>query len=214
MALREDRVKGVLDMLDKDHVLINEETIARSQARGLPTKSKPTCLNVRQEIIPITSDEDKLAYLLIYFRDETVDLTKVLIVIRDVKTVDLLHMSLARDLGLKCSPLSQEYSQQEREIARMEFIRGVTIVLLTSIQLSKGLNLAGLETIFLHDMPWQFEEYLAAVGRVGRTGNTDTAKVFFNVERDVTMASTLVNHLRDDEQIIPEWLQVIADREA
>ena len=150
MALREDRVKGALDMLDKDHVLINEETLASPQPPGLPTKAVPKYLSVRQEIIPITCEEDKLAYLFSYFQDETVDLTKVLIVARDSKTVDLLHMSLARDLGLKCSPLSQEYSQRDREIARMEFIRGVTIVLLTSIQLSKGLNLPHAGTIFIY----------------------------------------------------------------
>ena len=85
-------------------------------------------------------DEDKLTHLFSYFRDETVDITKVLIVTRDAKAMDLLHMSLARDLGLNCSPLSQEYSQQEREIARKEFLRGITIVFITSFQLSKGLN--------------------------------------------------------------------------
>ena len=54
MALREDRLEDALHMLDKDHVLINEETLARSQPRGLPTKTKPTYLSVHQEIIPIT----------------------------------------------------------------------------------------------------------------------------------------------------------------
>ena len=92
------------------------------------------------------------------------------------------------DLGLKCSPLSQEYAQQDREIARKEFVRGITIVLITSSQLSKGLNLPGVETMFVHDMPWEFEEYIAAIGRVKKIGNSNIVKVFFEVKRDVGMA--------------------------
>lgn len=46
----------------------------------------------------------------------------------------------------------------------------------------------GVGTVFVHDIPWKFEEYVAAIGRVGRIGNTGIAKVFFDVNRDVGMA--------------------------
>lgn len=127
----------------------SKETVLSGQPRGLPTKTLSNHLSVRQEIILATSDEDKLAYLFSCFQDETVELTKVLIVARDAKTVDLLHMSLGRDLGLKCSALTQERAQRDREIARKEFIRGITIVLITSFQLSKGLNWPRVETIYI-----------------------------------------------------------------
>ena len=109
----------------------------------------------------------------------------MLILARNPKAIDLLHMLIGRDSKLPCSELFQDYAQREWEIALMEFIHGMTLILTTSFQLSKGLNLPGLETILVHDMPWEFEEYLAAVGRVGRIGNTGKAKVFFNVERDL-----------------------------
>lgn len=50
-----------------------------------------------------------------------------------------------------CSGVSQGHTQREREIALTEFIRGITIVLITSFQLSKDLNLPGLETMFVHE---------------------------------------------------------------
>ena len=135
-------------MLNKDHVLINKGTLTSSQPSGLPTKTVPKYLSVRQQIIPVTCGEDKLAYLFSYFLDEKAELTKSLIVARKPKTVDLLHMSLSRDLGLKCSASTREYAQRDRGTAHKEFIRGVTIVLITSFQLSKGLNLPRVETMF------------------------------------------------------------------
>ncbi len=226
MALREDHTIEALRMLseypvtiteenlaNKDEVTINEETITKPRLHGLPMKASSKYISVHEDIIPVTCDEDKLEYLVNYFDDENIPVTKVLILARNPKAIELLHMSLGRDYGLKCSGLSQEYTQQERETAVTEFIRGLTIVLITSFQLSKGLNLPGLETVFVHDMPWEFEEYLAAVGRVGRIGNFGKAIAFFNVKRDVAMACPLSNHLKAHEQDVPDWLQDICDKE-
>ena len=200
-------------MLDKAYVRINEGTLASPQLRGLPTKAVSNYLSVRHDIIPVTCDDDKLAYLFNYFRDETVKVTKVLILARNPKTIGLLHRSLLNDLGLKCLGLSKNYAQRDREIALTEFIRGTTIVLISSFQLTLGLNLTDLETIFVHDMPQEFEEYLSGVQLVAKFEDTGIARVFFNVERDVAMARPLSNYLRAHGQIVPEWLQDICEKE-
>lgn len=185
MAPRKDHKMEALRMLNKDPVTINEETIMKPLLHGLPRKAISKYISVHQEIIQVTCDEDKLKCLFDYFLDANTKVTKVLILARNPKAIDLLHMSIGRDLKLPCSGLSQDYAQREREFALKEFIHGMTLILITSFQLSKGLNLPGLETMFVHNMPWEFEEYLAAVGRVGRTENIGKAKVFFNVERDL-----------------------------
>ena len=213
MALREDRVKAALDMLDKDYVLINEETLGGPQSLGLPTKAVSNYLSVRHDIIPVKCDEDKLAYLFDYFQDETVEVTKVLILARNPKIIGLLHRSLRNDLQLKCLGLSKNNAQRDREIALTEFIRGITIVLISSFQLTSGLNLRDLETIFVHDMPQEFEEYLTAVHRLAKFRDTGIARVFFNVETDVAMVCPLSDYLRDHGQVVPEWLQAICDKE-
>lgn len=201
-------------------VTINEEILANIDPatvekqpllHELPMKASSRYVSVHQEIIPVTCDQEKLKYLFDYFDDEKMPVTKILILARNPTAIDLLHMSLGRDLGLKCSGLSQEYTQKERETALMEFIRGVTIVLIISLQLSKGLNLPGLETIFVHDMPSEFEEYIAAVGRVGRIGNTGKSIAFFNVKRAVAMACPLSDHLKAHGQEVPDWLKAICE---
>ena len=111
------------------------------------------------------------------------------------------------------SPIGLPYKKSAsiHDLCRI-LLHGMTLILITSFQLSKGLNLPGLETMFVHDMPWEFEEYLAAVGRVGRIGNTGKAIVFFNVERDVAMAFLLSDHLEAHEQEVPEWLKDVCDK--
>lgn len=212
-VLRESRLTEALRMLDQNHVRIDEETLASPQPHGLPTKPVSEHVSVRQDIIPVKRDEDKLRYLFEYFRDKTIEATKVLILARHPIAIEWLHMSLGRDLRLQCSALPKYYTEREREIALTEFIRGINIVLITSFQLSNGLNLADLETVFVHDMPWDFDDYVAGVGRVGRLGNTGIARVFFNVEKDVAMARPLSNYLRTHGQVIPGWLQDICNED-
>ena len=151
-------------------------------------------VSVDQEIIPITCVDDKLIYLANYFNDEKIAVTKILILARNPNAIHLLHTFLREFVGLKCSGFCQGYTQQELEIAVADFIRGITIVLVTSFQLSKGLGLPDYETLFVHDMPREFEEYIAEVDRVGMIGNPGKAIVFFNLEKDMTMACPLSDH--------------------
>ena len=142
-----------LRMLNKDPVTINEETITKPQLDGRPMKATSKYISVHQEIIPVTSDEDKLKYLFDCFLDANTEVRKVVILAQNPKAIELLHMSIGKDLRLPCSGLSQEYSQRERETVLTEFIRGTNLVLITSFQLSKGLNLPGVETMFVYNIP-------------------------------------------------------------
>ena len=178
----------------------------------VPMKPSSRSLSIHQDIIPVTCDEDKLEYLFDYFLDANTNVTKVLILARNSKAIDLLHMSIGRDLKLPCSGLPDNYFQREREIALTEFFGELNLILITSFQLSKGLNLPGLETLFVHDMPREFEEYIAEVDGVGMIGNTGKAIVFFNVERDVAMACPLSDHLKAHEQEVPDWLEAICEK--
>ena len=224
-VLRESRLTEALRMLDefhvrideetlanKDEVTINEKTITKPRLHGVPMKATSKDIGIRQDIIPVECDEDKLEYLFKYFRDTTIKATKVLILARNPVAIELLHMSLGRDLRLHCAALSKEYAERERQIALTEFIRGINIVLITSFQLSNGLNLADLETVFVHDMPYEFDDYITGVGRVGRIGNTGIARVFFNVEKDVAMAVPLSGYLEAYEQEVPDWLKEICEK--
>ena len=42
------------------------------------------------------------------------------------------------------------YTQREREVTLKEFVRGMDLILITSFQLSKGLGLPDVETVFVH----------------------------------------------------------------
>ena len=160
-TLREARATEALRMLNKHYVRIDKETLAGPEPHGLPSKAVSQYSGVRQDIIPVKRDEDKLRYLFEYFRDKTIKKTKVLILARNPRAIELLYMSLRRDLRLQCSGLSQDYTEREREIALTEFIRGVTIVLITSFQLSKGLKWPRVENIYICDMPCEFEGYFS-----------------------------------------------------
>lgn len=62
-------------------------------------------------------------------------------------------------------------------------------------------------------MPWEFDDYVAGVGRVRRLGSIGIARVFFKVEKDVAMARPLSDHLRAYGQVIPGWLQDICNED-
>ncbi len=90
MALRKDHTIEALRMLNKypvtiteenlvnkDEVTINEETITKPRLHRLPMKASSKYISVHQEIISVTCDEDKLKYLVDYFDDENIPVTKV-----------------------------------------------------------------------------------------------------------------------------------------
>ena len=181
--------------------------IADSSFARVPMKASSRNFNVQQKIIAFTCDEDKLEYLAEFFDKEITPVTKVLILARDPKAINLLHTSL-RDFGLKCSGFCQGNTQQEMKIAPAEVIWHYYCPI-TSFQLLKGLNLPGREIMFVHDMPQEFEDYIAAVDRVGMIGNPGKAIVFFNAERDVAMACPLADHLKAHGQQVPDWLEAI-----
>ena len=177
----------------------------------VPMKASSRLISVYQEIIPVTCGEDKFKYLANYVDNGKIPVTKGLILARDPKAINLLHISL-RDFGLKCSGSCQGYTQQELKNAPMEFIWHYHCPI-TSFQLLKGLNLPGREIMFVYDMPPEFEEYIAAVDRVGRIGNPGKVIVFFNVKRDVAMACPLSDHLKGHGQEVPDWLKEICEKE-
>ena len=176
----------------------------------VPMKASSRYTTVHQEIIPVANDEDKSKYLAESFDKENILGTKMLILTRDSRANNLLHKSL-RDSGLKCSGFCQGYTQREMTIAPTEVIWHYYCPI-TSFQLLKGLNVPGLETMFVHDMPLEFEEYIAAVDRVGMIGNSGKAIVFFNVEKDMAMACPLSDRLKAHGQEVPDWLEAICEK--
>ena len=98
-----------------------------------------------------------------------------------------------------CFLLSQ-YSdrfQREREEALRDFRSGRAPVLVATSVAARGLDIPEVKHVVNYDLPNNIEEYVHRIGRTGRIGNKGLATAFFQRDRDMSLARSLVKVLSD-----------------
>ena len=87
--------------------------------------------------------------------------------------------------------------QREREEALRDFRTGRTPVLVATSVAARGLDIPEVKHVVNYDLPQLIEEYVHRIGRTGRIGNKGLATAFFQRDKDMALARSLVKVLGD-----------------
>ena len=62
---------------------------------------------------------------------------------------------------------------------------------------ARGLDIPNVKHVINYDLPSSIDEYVHRIGRTGRLGNKGKATAFFQVDKDSSLARSLVKILSD-----------------
>ncbi|KAI8334785.1 P-loop containing nucleoside triphosphate hydrolase protein [Chlamydoabsidia padenii] len=164
--------------------------------------------NIKQEIIYV-EDKDKRQQLLdILQQEEQVD-GLTLIFVETKRLADSLCEYLVGH-GKKATSIHGDRLQREREEALQAFRSGQVPILVATAVAARGLDIPNVTHVISFDVPKDIDDYTHRIGRTARAGNTGRATALFE-RRNRYIAPDLVALLKEAKQVVPGWLQDMAD---
>jgi len=134
-----------------------------------------------------------------------------LVFITTKKSADFLANYLSQK-GYPATSIHGDRFQEERERALKDFRDGTFPVLVATSVAARGLDITDVKQVINFDLPTNIEDYIHRIGRTGRIGNTGKAISFFVRGTDEALARGLVKVLANSEQVVPDWLEEVAER--
>lgn len=135
---------------------------------------------------------------------------RVLIFVNTVKAARAIASMVRRGGKEKLSVLFGEMAQSERTRSLESFRAGRTPVLVATDVAARGLDIAGLEYVFMYDFPPSLEQYVHRAGRAGRAGRPGECFALFT-RNFAPLARDLVAMLEASGQRVEAELQRVAD---
>lgn len=164
-----------------------------------------TSENIVQSVIHV-EEHQKRSCLVDLLRKEAAAGSKALTLVfvetkRNAESLDdFLYNS-----GFMSTSIHGDRTQAQREEALKAFRNAVCNVLVATAVAARGLDIPNVMHVINYDMPTDIDDYVHRIGRTGRAGNTGRATAFFN-EKNRSVASGLIELLREANQEIPSWL--------
>ncbi len=93
-----------------------------------------------------------------------------------------------QELGLSAAGLHSDLSQALRRDVLEKFRTGKVKLLVTTDLLARGMDIAGVDTIFNYDLPADEKHYLHRVGRTGRAGKPGAAVTLVSEDRKFVLS--------------------------
>ncbi|KAG0263225.1 putative RNA helicase [Actinomortierella ambigua] len=136
--------------------------------------------------IPSYLRETYLAFLL---RSEAFAKKSTIIFAGRCKGAELMRLTL-RELGIACTALHSEMSQQQRLDSLAKFRGGITNVLIATDVGSRGLDIPSVMLVLNFDVPRDPTDYIHRVGRTARAGRGGQA-ITMVTERDIELVQDI-----------------------
>jgi len=133
-----------------------------------------------------------------------------LVFVETKRNADFLASYLSQ-AGFPTTSIHGDRFQEQREEALRDFRSGSMPVLIATAVAARGLDISDVKQVINYDLPSEIDEYIHRIGRTGRIGNKGKATTFFNRGKDDPLARSLVKILSDAEQVVPEWLEEVAE---
>ncbi|KAG0256320.1 hypothetical protein BG011_004625 [Mortierella polycephala] len=151
--------------------------------------------------IPSHLRETYLTYLL---RSEDFAKKSTIIFTGRCRTAETLRVML-RELGIACTALHSEMSQQERLNSLAKFRGGITTVLIATDVGSRGLDIPSVLLVLNYDIPRDPTDYIHRVGRTARAGRGGQAVSMIS-ERDIELVHDIESRINKtlEEFPVPE----------
>ncbi|KAG0001679.1 hypothetical protein BGZ79_004329 [Entomortierella chlamydospora] len=140
--------------------------------------------------IPSHLRETYLTYLL---RSDDFAKKSTIIFCGRCRTAETLRVML-RELGIACTALHSEMSQQERLNSLAKFRGGITSVLIATDVGSRGLDIPSVLLVMNYDIPRDPTDYIHRVGRTARAGRGGQA-ISIVTERDISLVQDIESRI-------------------
>ncbi|KAF9907118.1 hypothetical protein BX616_000523 [Lobosporangium transversale] len=165
------------------------------------TVSTVSTLTQSYIFIPSHLRETYLTYLL---RSEDFVKKSTIIFCGRCRTAETLRVML-RELGIACTALHSEMSQQERLNSLAKFRGAITTVLIATDVGSRGLDIPSVQLVLNYDIPRDPTDYIHRVGRTARAGRGGQA-ISIVSERDIELIQDIESRINKTmgEYPIPE----------
>ena len=171
-------------------------------------------IRVQQSFIKVEERWDFIKERLAYMRDtffpefdSNSNKGKCLILTRSIDNVDNIDYFINAELNIRCEKLHGKMPQEHREQAMFSFKHGHVSILVATMKLcGRGVNVNGIRDLVFMEMPETLDEYKYCLGRVERVGN-DAKSTAFVLNSDMgIMGPSMKAFLKENNQVIPEWL--------
>nr|BAB13308.1 vasa-related protein CnVAS2 [Hydra vulgaris] len=162
-----------------------------------------TCTDVTQSVIQVsgTKKRETLENLL-----QTSGTDQTLVFVEKKRDADFLANFLSQK-NFPPTILFADRTREKRESALRDFRNGIAPILVATAVAARGLDINDVKHVINYDLPKDANEYVHRIGRTGRIGNKGKATSFFDLDRDGSLARSLVKLLSDAEQDVPDWLE-------
>ena len=142
---------------------------------NISVKTQETTKNVEQDIIKVSSKEEKLAKLFEMLKKP--DFSKVMIFGRTKWNVEKLANSLM-SAGFSAISIHGNKSQGQRMRALSLFKEGKVQAMVATDVAARGLDISDVSHVINFDEPQSYTDYVHRIGRTGRAGKTGQALTF------------------------------------
>lgn len=132
-----------------------------------------------------------------------------LVFVETKKGADALQHWLSQR-GFPSIAIHGDKVQMERERALRSFKSGHTPILVATDVAARGLDIPHVAHVINFDLPRDIDDYVHRIGRTGRAGKSGLATAFFS-DKNLPLASALVELMQDSKQEIPPWLSQYAE---
>ncbi|EFA85353.1 hypothetical protein PPL_02356 [Heterostelium album PN500] len=179
--------------------------------------------NVKQVVTIVDKAEEKYEHFLKFIksvndREQSMrNRSLILVFVNQIRKVEPLQKRLEKSLATdkskkrptKIGCMHGDMKQEERDQTIKDFKSGKTTVLISTDILGRGIHINNLRFIINYDFPLSLDQYIHRVGRTGRQGNKGHSVSYFDPTIDKTMATGLVNILKEcDQTVKPDLIEL------
>jgi ATP-dependent RNA helicase DDX42 len=120
---------------------------------------------------------------------------------------DLAHNLQVTDYS--CVGLHGSMTQEERDMAILQFHQGHAAILVATDLAGRGLDIESVKTVINYDAARDLETHIHRIGRTGRAGDKGVAYTLITQKED-RFAGELVRHLEASQRPVPKELLNLA----
>lgn len=189
----------IIDLIDK--YLNNPVKINLNQEKD----EEKNVEDIRQFYLK-TTKQGRLDNLIQIYK--TLEVSQTFIFCNNVNEVNSLSVELALK-GFAVSSIHCDYTKFERDRQLTNFRSGLTRILVTSDNMSRGIDICSVELVINYDLPNSDELYINRISRTSRFGRRGTAITFVDessdeaerLQRIVKVKNTVVEELCLDKKV-------------